>query len=44
MWNIGRGRPLPSDVIGPCAEEDNYAGDSTWMRVPWTDPLVDPRS
>jgi hypothetical protein len=28
----------------PGPEEENYAGDSTWMRAPWTVPLVDART
>ena len=36
-----RGRPLLSEVIVPCPKKENYAGGSTWMRVPRTVPLVD---
>ena len=36
-----RGRPPPSDVIALAPKKENYAGGSTWMRVPWTVPLVD---
>src|SRR4030088_2977450 len=44
MWNIGRGTTTPVGRDGPLPEGENYAGDWTWMRVPWTVPLVDARS